>query len=70
MFPSAWPNWTDPWLNPYRMRKLSVSTLSELKANQPVAALVEDVDLVVTRFNDTEVSVLTLFPVPGYDPKR
>ncbi len=40
------------------MRKLPLFPYSDLQINQPVGALVENVDLVVTRYNETEVSVL------------
>ncbi len=40
------------------MRKTAVATFSKLVLNQPVAALIENVDLVVTRYGEQDVSVL------------
>ena len=40
------------------MRKTTVAKFSALKLNQPTAALVENVDLVVTRYGEEDVSVL------------
>jgi hypothetical protein len=36
------------------MRSQSLTQFSELKINQPIHALVENVDLVITRFGEAE----------------